>query len=83
MGDHLESFTTRVWDVGVSRHAGHAAWLMHEEPGGSGDVVAFGPYWPRADRHSDASVIRVNLVCLSPTPPPGGFLFPSPWVGPS
>ncbi len=43
MGDHLESFTTRVWDVGVSRLAGHAAWLMHEKPRGSGDVVVFGP----------------------------------------
>lgn len=43
MGDHLESFTTRVWDVGVSRLTGHAVWLMHEKPRGSGDVGLFGP----------------------------------------
>lgn len=44
MGDHLESFTTRVWDVGVSRLAGHAAGSMHEEPRGSGDVGVLGPH---------------------------------------
>lgn len=44
MGDHLESFTTRVWDVGVSRLAGHAAGSMHEEPRGSGDVDLLGPH---------------------------------------
>ncbi len=43
MGDHLESFTTRVWDVGVSRHSGLAGWSMHEEPRGSGDVEMFDP----------------------------------------
>lgn len=44
MGDHLESFTTRVWDVGVSRLTGHAVWSMHEEPRGSGDVGVLGPH---------------------------------------
>lgn len=42
MDDHLESFTTRVWDVGVSRLLGHADWSIHEEPRGSGDVTLRG-----------------------------------------
>lgn len=66
MGDHLESFTTRVWDVGVSRLTGHAVGSMHEEPRGSGDVSPLRtPFVPRtASRNGE--VIRVNLVCLSP-----------------
>lgn len=44
MGNHLESFTTRVWDVGVSRHSGRAVWSIHEEPRGSGDVGVLGPH---------------------------------------
>ncbi len=43
MDDHLEIFTTRVWDVGVSRLSGHAAGSIHEKPRGSGDAAWFGP----------------------------------------
>lgn len=44
MGNRLESFTTRVWDVGVSRLIGLAMRSMHEKPRGSGDVDFFGPH---------------------------------------
>ncbi len=43
MDDHLEIFTTRVWDVGVSRLSGHAVGSIHEKPRGSGDAAWFGP----------------------------------------
>lgn len=44
MGNHLESFTTRVWDVGVSCLIGHAMRSMHEKPRGSGDADFFEPH---------------------------------------
>lgn len=46
MDDHLESFTTRVWDVGVSRLSGQAVGSIHEKPRGSGDAAWFGPEMP-------------------------------------
>lgn len=66
MGDHPECFTTRVWDVGVSRRSGRAVWLMHEEPRGSGDVSPLRTLFVPRTATRTGEVIRVNLVCLSP-----------------
>jgi len=66
MGDYPECFTTRVWDVGVSRHSGRAVWLMHEEPRGSGDVSPLRTLFVPRTATQTGEVIRVNLVCLSP-----------------